>query len=38
MKGKEALFVTAVATHLRGKPILNDSQYEQLKNELNRLP
>lgn len=34
MKGSEALFITAVASNLRGKPILNDAEYEKLKNEL----
>jgi hypothetical protein len=34
MKGAEALFITAVAAHLRGKPILSDAEYEKLKQEL----
>jgi len=34
MKGAEALFITAVAAHLRGRPILGDGEYEKLKGEL----
>ena len=34
MKGSEALFITAVAAYLRGRPILNDAEYEQLKASL----
>jgi hypothetical protein len=34
MKGNEALFVTAVAAYLRGKPILGDDEYTKLKESL----
>lgn len=34
MKGAEALFITAVAAHLRGRPILSDAEYNTLKEEL----
>jgi hypothetical protein len=34
MKGNEALFVTAVAAYLRGKPILGDEEYSKLKESL----
>mmetsp|Transcript_9028 Transcript_9028/g.9774 ORF Transcript_9028/g.9774 Transcript_9028/m.9774 type:complete len:277 (-) Transcript_9028:26-856(-) len=34
MKGKEALFITAVAAHRRGAPLLSNGEYMNLKNEL----
>ena len=34
MSGKEALFVTAVASARRGEPILDDAEYKEVKDEL----
>ena len=34
MKGSEALFIAAVAAHLRGRPIISDGDYEKLKDSL----
>lgn len=34
LRGDEALFVTAIAAQLRGAPILNDQEYDVLKNDL----
>jgi hypothetical protein len=36
MNAKEALFVTAVASARRGDSIMDDQEYENLKDELKR--